>query len=38
VKELQEQKDSQVMRDQRSKTAKENLQNKLVELIDRTEL
>ncbi len=38
VKQLQEQKESQAMRDQRSKAAKENLQNKLVELIDRTEL
>jgi methyl-accepting chemotaxis protein PixJ len=38
MKQLQEQKDSQAMRDQRSKEAKENLQNKLVELIDRTEL
>jgi methyl-accepting chemotaxis protein PixJ len=38
MKQLQEQKDSQATRDQRSKTAKENLQNKLLELIDRTEL
>jgi methyl-accepting chemotaxis protein PixJ len=38
MKQLQEQKDSQAMRDQRSKTVKENLQNKLLELIDSTEL
>ncbi len=38
IKQLQEQKDSQAMRDQRSKVAKENLQHKLVELIDKTEL
>jgi GAF domain-containing protein len=38
MKQLQEQKDSQTVRDRRSKIAKENLQNKLLELIDRTEL
>lgn len=38
MEQLQEQKDSQAMRDQRSKTVKENLQNKLLELIDQTEL
>ncbi len=38
IKQLQEQRDSQARRDQRSKVAKENLQNKLVELIDKTEL